>query len=101
MPETALPVLIADDQSDVRDALRLFLKSQGYATHAVESPAAVLSAVAGRRFAVALVDLNYTRDTTSGAEGLVLLTDLKRSDPELPVVVMTAWGSIELAVEAM
>jgi DNA-binding NtrC family response regulator len=101
MPESALPVLIADDQSDVRDALRLFLKSQGYATHAVSAPAAALHAVTTRRFGVALIDLNYTRDTTSGAEGLELLTDLKRSDPELPVIVMTAWGSIELAVEAM
>jgi DNA-binding NtrC family response regulator len=101
MPEAALPVLIADDQSDVRDALRLFLKSQGYATHAVNAPAAALHAVATRRFAVALIDLNYTRDTTSGTEGLALLSDLKRSDPELPVVAMTAWGSIELAVEAM
>jgi DNA-binding NtrC family response regulator len=101
MPEAALPVLIADDQSDVRDALRLFLKSQGYAAHPVAAPAAALHAVATRRFAVALIDLNYTRDTTSGAEGLALLTDIKRSDPELPVVAMTAWGSIELAVEAM
>lgn len=101
MPEAALPVLIADDQSDVRDALRLFLKSQGYAAHAVAAPAAALHAVTTRRFAVALIDLNYTRDTTSGAEGLALLTDIKRSDPELPVVAMTAWGSIELAVEAM
>jgi DNA-binding NtrC family response regulator len=101
MPEAALPVLIADDQSDVRDALRLFLKSQGYAAHAVAAPAAALHAVATRHFAVALIDLNYTRDTTSGAEGLALLTDIKRSDPELPVVAMTAWGSIEIAVEAM
>jgi DNA-binding NtrC family response regulator len=101
MPELTQTILVADDQSDVRDALRLFLKSQGYTTVAVGSPAAAIEAVTEKRFAAALVDLNYTRDTTSGNEGLTLLSDLKRSDPELPVVVMTAWGSIELAVEAM
>jgi DNA-binding NtrC family response regulator len=101
MTDATLTVLVADDQRDVRDALCLFLKSQGYKAHSVQSPSAALAAVAEKRFAVALVDLNYTRDTTSGVEGLSLLTEMKRSDAELPVVVMTAWASIELAVEAM
>jgi DNA-binding NtrC family response regulator len=101
MPERAAPILIADDQRDVRDALRLLLKSQGYEAHLVDTPAAALSAVKMRRFGAAFIDLNYSRDTTSGAEGLTLLDELRRSDAELPIVVMTAWGSIELAVEAM
>ena len=94
-------VLVADDQRDVRDALRLLLKSGGYEVHCVESPAAALEAAAAGRFAAALIDLNYTRDTTSGEEGLALLAALRERDAELPVIVMTAWGSIELAVEAM
>ena len=94
-------VLVADDQRDVRDALRLLLKSAGYEVRCVESPAAALAAVSAERFASALIDLNYTRDTTSGDEGLALLAALRGIDAELPVIVMTAWGSIELAVEAM
>src|SRR5438270_18752 len=66
-------VLVADDQRDVRDALRLLLKSGGYEVHCVESPAAALEAASAGRFAAALIDLNYTRDTTSGEEGLALL----------------------------
>jgi DNA-binding NtrC family response regulator len=101
MKETTLPLLIADDQRDVLEALRLLLKSEGLASNTVSDPAAALAAVKKSPFAVALIDLNYTRDTTSGAEGLELLKNLKRADPDLPVVVMTAWGSINLAVEAM
>lgn len=94
-------ILIADDQRDVREALRLLLKSEGWNCTATEGPAAALEAVRRQRFDVALIDLNYTRDTTSGAEGLELLRDLKKLDDELPVVVMTAWGTINVAVEAM
>jgi DNA-binding NtrC family response regulator len=94
-------VLVADDQRDVLEALRLLLRPEGFELEAVGTPASVVDAVSHRDFDVALVDLNYTRDTTSGEEGLELLRELRRIDATLPVVVMTAWGSIELAVEAM
>jgi sigma-B regulation protein RsbU (phosphoserine phosphatase) len=94
-------VLVADDRWDVREALRLVLKSRGHVPALVDRPAAVLSAVAAAPFDVLLLDLNYTRDTTSGAEGLALLEELRRTHPDLPVVVMTAWGTVELAVGAM
>jgi DNA-binding NtrC family response regulator len=94
-------VLVADDQPDVLEALRLLLKSEGYQTETATSPNAVLAALQIREFDCLLMDLNYTRDTTSGQEGLDLLTQLAGVDPSLPVVVMTAWGSVELAVEAM
>lgn len=94
-------ILIADDQPDVLEALRLLLKSEGYQAEALKSPAAVVKAVESRDFALALVDLNYTRDTTSGQEGLDLISKLQSIDASLPVVVMTAWASVDLAVEAM
>jgi DNA-binding NtrC family response regulator len=94
-------VLIADDQSDVLEALRLLLKGEGFQLETASSPAGVLAAAEAREFDVALIDLNYTRDTTSGEEGLNLLSRLQGLDPTLPVVVMTAWGSVEVAVEAM
>jgi DNA-binding NtrC family response regulator len=94
-------ILIADDQRDVREALRLLLKSEGLQATGVEGPAAALEALLRQAFDAALIDLNYARDTTSGAEGLELLRAIRRLDAELPVVVMTAWGSIHLAVEAM
>jgi DNA-binding NtrC family response regulator len=94
-------VLIADDQPDVLEALRLLLKSEGHKTEAVGSPAAVLAALESFDFDLALIDLNYARDTTSGHEGLDLLTRIQAQDAALPVVVMTAWGSVEVAVEAM
>ena len=93
-------VLVADDQADVLESLRLLLKGEGYRTEAVTSPAAVLAAVEARDFDVAVIDLNYARDTTSGQEGLDLLARLQAVDSTLPVVVMTAWGSVEEAVEA-
>ena len=100
--DPAIPrVLIADDQPDVIESLRLLLKAEGFQTEAVSSPAAILAAVETKDFDAALIDLNYARDTTSGQEGLDLLTRLQSLDSTLPVVVMTAWGSIELAVEAM
>ncbi len=94
-------VLLADDQADIRDALRLLLKSEGYETHSVASPAEALAAIEAREFDAVLMDLNYARDTTSGQEGLDLLSRIQAVDGTLPVVVMTAWGSVEVAVEAM
>ena len=94
-------ILIADDQADVREALRLLLKAEGYATETVSSPGAALEAVQSNEFDVMLMDLNYQRDTTSGQEGIDLLSRLQSADSKLPVIVMTAWGSVELAVEAM
>jgi len=94
-------ILVADDQSDVLEALRLLLKAEGFLIDTVRSPAAVIKAVEQRDYALAIIDLNYARDTTSGQEGLELLAQLQNADPTLPVVVMTAWASVELAVEAM
>ncbi len=94
-------VLLADDQPDIRDALRLLLKNEGYETQPASSPAEALAAIEGREFDAVLMDLNYTRDTTSGQEGLDLLNRIQIVDSTLPVVVMTAWSSIEVAVEAM
>jgi DNA-binding NtrC family response regulator len=94
-------ILIADDQSDVLEALRLLLKGEGYKTESVESPESVLRALEHKDFDLVIIDLNYSRDTTSGAEGLELLKKIQSLDPGVPVVVMTAWGSVDLAVEAM
>jgi DNA-binding NtrC family response regulator len=101
-PETASSrVLIADDQPDVREALRLLLKAEGYRTEAVSNPDAVMAALDSQDFDILLIDLNYARDTTSGREGLDLLSRIQAHDSTLPVIVMTAWGSVEIAVEAM
>jgi DNA-binding NtrC family response regulator len=97
----AIRVLVADDQPDVREALRLLLKGEGFGIEAVDSPAALLAALDKQDFDVVLMDLNYARDTTSGAEGLDLITRIQALDPNLPLVVMTAWASVDLAVEAM
>ena len=101
MSATGLRILIADDQPDVLQALRLLLKGEGIACVAVSSPEQALERLRAETFDAALIDLNYSRDTTSGAEGLELLAALRRLDAELPVVVMTAWGSIDIAVKAM
>ncbi|MCM3869968.1 MAG: SpoIIE family protein phosphatase [Pyrinomonadaceae bacterium] len=93
--------LIADDQPDIVTALRLLLRGAGYQTEGVNSPAAVLEAIKQRDFDLVLMDLNYARDTTSGQEGLELITHIRAFDSTLPVMVLTAWGSVELAVEAM
>jgi DNA-binding NtrC family response regulator len=101
-PDSFAPrILIADDQADVREALRLMFKGESYQTEVVNSPARVLESLQNQNFALLLMDLNYARDTTSGQEGLDLLTRIHALDSTLPVVVMTAWGSVELAVEAM
>ncbi len=94
-------ILIADDQPDVLEALRFLIKGEGYQAEAVNSPAGILEAVESRDFDAVVMDLNYTRDTTSGQEGLDLLNRLMSLDSSLPVIVMTAWGSVDLAVEAM
>src|SRR6204780_4946219 len=100
-PQNRVRILVADDQPDIREALRLLFKAEGYETETVGSPAAMLSALETREFDAALIDLNYARDNTSGQEGLDLLSNIRAKDSRLPIVVMTAWGSLELAVEAM
>jgi|CXWL01.1.fsa_nt_gi sigma-B regulation protein RsbU (phosphoserine phosphatase) len=97
----AVSVLVADDQADIRTSLHLALKCAGFDAQMADSPEAVLTAVARQQFDVVLMDLNYTRDTTSGGEGLDLLPRLKSLDHDLPVVAMTAWATIDLAIEAM
>ena len=94
-------VLIVDDQRDVLDALKLLLKGEPFAVETVTSPAAALAAVGKSAFDALLIDLNYTRDTTSGKEGLELLRAVRQLEAELPVIVMTAWGTIDVAVTAM
>ena len=94
-------ILIADDQPDVLEALRLLLKGEGYQIESATSPGGVIAALEARDFDVVLIDLNYTRDTTSGQEGLDLLSRIQAIDSMLPVIVMTAWGTVGLAVEAM
>jgi DNA-binding NtrC family response regulator len=101
MKEPTRRILIADDQQDVVEALRLLLKGEGFATESAASPASVLQAVESQDFDAILMDLNYTRDTTSGREGFELLSRLQELDSTLPVIVMTAWSSIAGAVEAM
>ncbi|HXD48310.1 MAG TPA: sigma-54 dependent transcriptional regulator [Gemmatimonadaceae bacterium] len=94
-------ILVADDQADVLEALRLLLKGAGFDVETVSSPSAALALLERRDFDAMLLDMNYTRDTTSGREGLDLLATLQTLEPNMPVVVMTAWGSIDNAVEAM
>src|SRR5581483_11286199 len=94
-------LLIADDQRDVLEALRLLLKAEAYSIETASSPAAVMDALQSREYDAVLMDLNYARDTTSGQEGLDLLNQIQSLDSTLPVIVMTAWGSVEVAVEAM
>ena len=94
-------VLIADDQPDVLTALRLLLKSNGFESVQAQSPREVERLLAAESFDAALLDMNYSRDTTSGQEGLDLVSAIKASSPHLPVIVLTAWGTIDLAVEAV
>src|SRR5688572_23095593 len=96
-----LRILVADDQAEIISALKLMLKREGFAVTAATSPAEALEVAAREQVDVALVDLNYSSDTTSGEEGVALVDELHRRHPELPVVVMTAWASVELAVRAM
>jgi len=94
-------ILAADDQQHILDAIEILLKPQGYRVDAARSPELVREALATEQYDAVLIDLNYTRDTTSGREGLDLLTEIVSQDSTLPVIVMTAWGNVELAVEAM
>src|SRR5258708_795977 len=94
-------ILIADDQADVIEALRLLLKSEGFRIETANAPVQVIGAIEERDFDAVLMDLNYARDTTSGKEGLDLLSRIQKLDGALPVIVMTAWGSVDVAVEAM
>ncbi|PYV08538.1 MAG: hypothetical protein DMG07_25505 [Acidobacteria bacterium] len=93
--------LIADDQPEVLEALRLLLKGEGFQPEVASSPAEIVESLRARRFDLLLMDLNYARDTTSGQEGLDLLREIQALDATLPVIVMTGWGSVELAVEVM
>src|SRR5881275_1726400 len=94
-------ILLADDQRDVLEALRILLKSEGYQTEGVTSLSGIFHALEKKEYALLLMDLNYTRDTTSGQEGLSAIPKIQEIDNTLPIVVMTAWATIELAVEAM
>ena len=94
-------ILIADDQQDILDALRLLLKNHGYTTRGVTSSSDLLEALANDEFDLLLMDLNYARDSTSGQEGLDLLALLQQNENLPPVVVMTGWATVGLAVEAM
>jgi CheY-like chemotaxis protein len=88
-----LPILIADDQRDVLEALRMMLKAEGLTCVTVTDPESAVAAVKRQHFACALLDLNYSRDTTSGREGIELIQQLRAIESSLPIVVMTAWGS--------
>jgi DNA-binding NtrC family response regulator len=94
-------VLVVDDQSDIIEALRLLLKGEAFEVDSAQSPTSALAVLERRDFDAMLLDMNFTRDTTSGREGLDLLSELRTLEPDMPVIVMTAWGSIDNAVEAM
>jgi sigma-B regulation protein RsbU (phosphoserine phosphatase) len=100
-PEATARVLVADDQPDVLEALRWLLTGEGYEPEFVSSTDAVLERLRALPFDLLLMDLNYTRDTTSGREGLELIPHVRAHDPAMPIVVMTGWGSVDTAVEAM
>jgi DNA-binding NtrC family response regulator len=99
--EEMIRILIADDQRDVLEALRILLKGEGYQTEAATSLAGIFNSLEKKEYALLLMDLNYTRDTTSGQEGLSAIPRIRQIDNTLPIVVMTAWATVELAVEAM
>src|SRR5215813_2748430 len=102
MPDTTpIRILVADDQQDIIDALRLLLLDEGYEATPARSPAEALERLEATDFDLAILDLNYTRDTTSGQEGFDLIERIRALDPTLPVLVMTAWSSVAGAVEAM
>ncbi|HVS25060.1 MAG TPA: response regulator, partial [Gammaproteobacteria bacterium] len=101
MPNRPPRIFVADDQRDVTESLRLLLKGEGYSAETFDHPEALLGALRRRAPDAVLMDLNYTRDTTSGEEGLDTIAKIRAFDAYTPIVVMTAWGSIGLAVEAM
>ena len=91
---TPVRILIADDQADILDALRMLLGDEGYEVTPARSPGEALERLEGSEFDLAILDLNYTRDTTSGQEGLDLMERIRAIDPTLPVLVVTAWSSV-------
>ena len=93
--------MVADDQPHILEAVELLLAPQGIDVSCVRSPKLLLDAIGENDYDVVLIDLNYTRDTTSGQEGLDLLARIHEMDPRIPVIVMTAWGNIDLAVESI
>lgn len=95
------PILVADDDENIQMTLRMLLKKEGYSTEVASSPNEIIVALNRQLYSLLLIDLNFQRDTTSGVEGLSLLPQIRAIDPDLPIVVMTGWGSIELAVEAI
>jgi DNA-binding NtrC family response regulator len=99
--ETAFRILVADDQPAILDALKMLLRSEGFEVDTVRSPQVVLESLALREYDTLLLDLNYARDTTSGKEGIELLQSIKEMDNQVPVIVMTAWATISLAVDAV
>ena len=94
-------ILAADDQPHILDAIELLLQPEGYRVERAQSPREVRERVASESYDALLIDLNYTRDTTSGAEGLELLAQLTAHDSSLRIIVMTAWANVDLAVESM
>jgi DNA-binding NtrC family response regulator len=100
-PPTTYRILVADDQPAVLDALKMLLRSEGFEVDTVRSPQVVLESLAMREYDTVLLDLNYARDTTSGREGIELLQSIRELDFQVPVIVMTAWATISLAVEAV
>ena len=99
--DTPCRILVADDQPHLLEALRLLLKPQGYFLETVQTPELVMEALAREAFDAVLVDLNYTRDTTSGEEGLQLVSRIHEQYAPMPIIVMTAWGNIDVAVDAI
>ncbi len=100
-PSETYRILVADDQPSVLDALKMLLRTEGFDVEAVRSPTVVLESITIHEFDVLLLDLNYARDTTSGAEGIELVEQIRAIDSQLPIIVMSAWGTINLAVEAV
>ena len=101
MPTQTPRLLIADDQPHILEALDFLLRPEGYTLETARTPSLVLECLASADFDAILIDLNYTRDTTSGREGLDLLAAIRRHDARIPIIVMTAWATVDLAVEAM
>src|SRR5262245_10363252 len=94
-------ILVADDQPSVLDAIKMLLRSEGFEVETVQSPDIVLESISLREYDVLLLELNYARDTTSGAEGIELLERIRAVDSQVPIIVMSAWGTIDLAVDAV
>ncbi|MES2623792.1 MAG: sigma-54 dependent transcriptional regulator [Pseudomonadota bacterium] len=96
-----MSILIADDDTSIIVALKLLLNSEGMASEACQTPDALLARIAEKNFKLALIDMNYCKDTTSGNEGLELISKIRKLDENIPIVVMTGWATIPLVVDAM